>query len=304
MLYLRRIGILTLLACALLVSAEGAQGLWNRHRAGQDWESRSLQVGDLTRTYILHLPAGADRSKPMPLVLAFHGGGGTGPGMARLTDFDPIADREGFAVAYPNGIDRHWTDFRALSQTDDVAFVRVLIDAIERENNIDPKRVYATGISNGGFFSSYLACELTDKIAAIAAVAATMAEGEPEKCAPSRPISVLYLHGSQDPIVPIDGGAVAKTRGRCVSQDAALRFWRDFDKTEAKPEVSPPAVVHRSVYSGGKDGTEVVQYVVDGGGHVWPGGAQYLPTFIVGHATNAINASEVVWEFFKKHPEK
>jgi polyhydroxybutyrate depolymerase len=144
-------------------------------------------------------------------------------------------------------------------------------------------------MSNGGFFSSSLACKLTDRIAAIAVVAATMGEGEPEQCSPSRPISVLYMHGSKDPIVPIDGGAVLKTRGRCVSQDAAVRVWRDFDRTGARTDVPSPAGVHRTQYSGGKDGTEVVKYVVDGAGQVWPGGPQYLPAFIIGHATNAIS---------------
>ena len=301
---MKRTVVLLALAFTLVWTAASAAGPWHRQARSRDGESRSISVGEDKRTYILHLPARHDSSRPLPLVLAFHGGSGTGPGMARLTDFDEIADREGFAVAYPNGIDRHWNDFRQLSKTDDVSFIRALIDYLVSEEHIDPKRVYATGISNGGFFSSTLACELTDKIAAIAAVAATMGEGEPEHCVPSRPISVLYMHGSEDPIVPIDGGAVAKTRGRCISQDAAVRFWRDFDKTGSKQETYAPSRVHRAAYSGGKDGTEVVQYVVDGAGHVWPGGSQYLPAFIVGHATNAVNATEVIWKFFSQHSGK
>jgi len=299
----RRLLICTAIAVLFAVSADVASGQWRRpNHSSPAEESSSIQAGGLTRTYILHLPTGVNSAKPIPLVLAFHGGGGKGAGMVGLTGFDEIADREGFAVAYPDGIDRHWSDFRKLSSIDDVGFIRALIDKLIRENHIDPKRVYATGMSNGGFFSSYLACRLTDKIAAIAAVAATMGEGEPEQCSPSRPISVLYMHGSKDPIVPIEGGAVLKTRGKCVSQDTAVRFWRDFDKTGPRSGVPSPADVHLAVYSGGKAGTEVVQYVVDGAGHVWPGGSQYLPAFIIGHATKAINASEIVWEFFQKHP--
>ncbi len=285
-----------------------AHGQWERrgrHRQRTE-DSASIQVDGGTRTYILHLPKVPDSgsTKPIPLLIVLHGGGGQGAGMAGLTGFNEIADREGFAVVYPDGLNHHWSDFRKLSDADDVGFIRALIEKLERENNIDAKRVYATGISNGGFFSNYLACTLTDKIAAIASVAATMPEGEPEQCTPSRPISVMYIHGAEDPIVHIQGGAILKTRGRSVSQDVAVQFWRGFDRTaEASPDASKESAgVHRRVYAGGKDGTEVVQYVVDGAGHVWPGGPQYLPAFIIGHASNAINASEVIWGFFKKNP--
>jgi polyhydroxybutyrate depolymerase len=268
----------------------------------------SVDVNGVARTYVLHFPKSLDAKKSAPLVLVFHGGGGTGAATARMTGFNDIADREGFIVAYPDGLGRHWADFRGLSDSDDVGFIRTLIEKLERENNIDPRRVYATGISNGGFFSANLACILTDKIAAIASVAATMAEGEPEHCKPSKPISVLYIHGSKDPIVPIGGGPVARTRGVAVSQETAINFWKNFDQTSEKPETenfsSDNTTIHRKIYSGGKNGTEVVQYVIDGVGHVWPGGPQYLPAFIVGHATNAINASEVIWEFFKKNPPR
>jgi polyhydroxybutyrate depolymerase len=118
-----------LAALLFVVRADLAPGEWQRrNRSDPAKDNGSIQIGSVGRTYILHLPSRVDLSKPIPLVLAFHGGGGQGSGMVGLTGFDEVADRDGFAVAYPDGIGRHWADFRELSDRDDVAFVRALID--------------------------------------------------------------------------------------------------------------------------------------------------------------------------------
>ena len=196
--------------------------LVHARRAAGDSE-QTIQVGNLTRNYVLHVPEGLPH-KPVPLVLVFHGGGGHASNMPRFTGFDSTADAGNFVVAYPESFNTHWNDTRGLSPADDVAFIRALIAHLESTLNIDPQRIYATGISNGGFFAQRLACDLADRIAAVASVAATMPDTLVPVCKPSRPISVLFIQGTKDPLVHIEGGAVAGTHGRNVSLAAATSF--------------------------------------------------------------------------------
>ena len=142
----------------------------------------TLEVDGITRSYHLHVPPALGPA-PAPLVLVFHGGGGTGPGTERLTRFTALADREGFLVAFPEGIEKNWNDGREFTSSrahrdhvDDVAFVTALVDAIGRAHAVDPRRVYATGISNGGIFSHYLAAHLSARLAAIAPVVGGIAD--------------------------------------------------------------------------------------------------------------------------------
>lgn len=277
-------------------------------RPPKDDETDKISVGGTERSYILHVPESLPAGKSVPLVLVFHGGGGHAATMPKFTGFDQQADRAGFIVAYPEGLNTHWSDTRGLSPADDVGFIRALVAEVERSHSIDPKRVYATGISNGGFFSNRLACDLTDKIAAIASVAATMPETLMPVCKPSRPISVMFIHGTKDPLVPIEGGAVAHTHGMAVSLQQASEFWRSHDMTSPKavienlPDTAHDGTsVHRESYGGGKQGTEVVVYTIANGGHTWPGGPQYLPSLLVGKASRNLDATSVIWEFFSKH---
>ncbi len=151
------------------------------------------------------------------------------PGACRASPaLTPSPIAKVFVAAYPDGLNRSWNDGRGISPADDVAFVRAAIEDIERAHDVDPRRIYAAGISNGGFFSNKLACDLSDKIAAIASVAATMPEKLVAECKPSRPVPVMYMQGSKDPLVPIDGGEVGFRRGRgrgeSVSLAEAARF--------------------------------------------------------------------------------
>jgi polyhydroxybutyrate depolymerase len=165
-----------------------------------------------------------------------------------------------------------------------------------------------SGISNGGFFSQRLACDLSPQIAAVASVAATMPETLVPVCHPSHPISILFMQGTADPLVHIEGGPVARTHGRNISLIDAANFWIDHNQTTKKPDSSDlpshdpnGTSVHRDIYTGGKQNTEVVVYTIRGGGHTWPGGSQYFPAFLVGKVNHDINASEVVWDFFSHH---
>lgn len=277
-----------------------------------------VRVGAVTRTYLLHVPARYDKAKSMPLVLVFHGGGGRGANMPRFTGFDKLADSEGFIAVYPDGIDHHWNDGRENDDpaVDDVAFVSALLDQLESSYNIDRKRIFATGISNGGFFSQRLACDLSNRIAAVASVAATMPAELMKRAAPSRPVSVMLIDGTADPLVPYEGGTVGAELGgvgrggTAASAPDTIAFWARRDRCSAKPVVEDlpdrdPADgvrVRRETHAGGADGTEVVLYTVEGGGHTWPGGVQYLPKRLIGKTSHDIDATEVIWEFFARHP--
>jgi polyhydroxybutyrate depolymerase len=281
-------------------------------------ERRTLEVDGRTRTYLLHVPSGLPRGRPAALVLVFHGGGGQGLGTERLTHFSRIADRENFIVAYPDGINRRWNDgrngsaFRARERIDDVAFVSATIEAIAGERLIDRKRVYATGISNGAIFSHFLAAHLSTKIAAIAPVVGGVAESLARDFHPAEPVSVLVVQGTLDPLVPYDGGAVARQQqGRIVSTNEAVRLWVASDHCAANPsrgelpdrDPTDGCRVRTATWSNGGGGSAVTLYTIEGGGHTWPGGPQYLPRWIIGAVCRDFDASEEIWSFFKQHPK-
>lgn len=285
--------------------------------AGPSTTSRTIVVGTVSRTYLLHVPSAMPQGRPVGLVLALHGGGGNGRSTARLTGFDALADREGFLVAYPDAVDRNWNDGREAAtipaqrqKVDDVGFIRTLVASLTREFGIDPRRVYATGISNGGFMSQRLAVELGDRIAAIAPVAAGMAPGLRDRFAPRGVLSVLVLNGTEDRLVPYQGGPVARNRGQTISTPEIVRLWVAHNRCPTRGETTvlpdrDPADgtrVRRTVHGPCAAKAEVALYTVEGGGHTWPGGPQYLPVALIGRTSRDINATQVIWEFFAAHP--
>jgi polyhydroxybutyrate depolymerase len=274
-----------------------------------------MELDGITRSYHLHVPSAVGPT-PAPLVLVFHGGGGTGPGTERLTRFTALADREGFLVAFPEGVEKNWNDGREFTSSrahrdhvDDVAFVTALIDAIGRAHAVDPRRVYATGISNGGIFSHYLAAHLSARIAAIAPVVGGIADPPDAWLRPEQPVSVLMLQGTRDPLVPYHGGAVAFDRGKIIDTEEAARRWAALNGGREPVREPLPADGKdrcgglRTIYPGGRDGSEVTLVRLDGGGHTWPGGAQYLPERLIGRVCRDFDATVLIWDFFKAHPK-
>jgi polyhydroxybutyrate depolymerase len=282
----------------------------------------SIPLGGLERTYRLYIPALYSATKLVPLVFLLHGGGGTGEGMEKLTlgGFNRLADREGFIVAYPDGIEKHWNDGRGLEayrahreNIDDVGFISALIEHLIRTLNIDPNRIYAAGISNGGQFSQRLACELSDRIAAIGVVAIQLPEHLPSSCAPKRPVSVLMMPGTGDPLVPWEGGEIGFRRGRkfgrVLSVPESMRFWAKQNQCPTSPLITyepdrdpkDGTRVRRETYGPCGHETEVLLYAIEGGGHTWPGGDQYMPARIIGRTSRDADANEVIWDFFKRH---
>jgi len=283
-------------ACALADSAEG-----------------KLVFGGVERTYVIHRPPGAPAG-PRPMVVSLHGRLGQGKGQERLTGMDAVADREGFLLVYPDGIDRSWADARAVTpasqkKVDDVGFLTALIRQLVDQEHADPKRVFVAGTSNGAEMAHTLACRAPELIAAIAPVVGNLPAAL-EACEIKGHVSVAMFLGTEDPLMPYGGGSVKSDVGGAVlSADASLQAWGKSNGCQAAasdtslPDVDPAdgtRVVRRSL-TGCPAGTEVRLYRVEGGGHTWPGGWQYLPERVVGRTSRDLNASEEIWRFFKAH---
>ena len=269
-----------------------------------------MLVGDISRTYIVHVP---DQSSHRALILAFHGGGGRGRGMPLLTHFNQIADREGFVAAYPDGYRRYWRHIDETRQNgvDDLGFILALIEKLTRTYAIDPGKVYAAGISNGGFFAQRLAVEpeFSGRIGAIASVAATMPIylSQVEKL--PKPISVMLIHGTDDPLVPFEGGRVrAGARRQILSATDSAKKWAQLNGCSGTPTLSylpdrsgDSTRVRVENFPQCRGGAEVTLCAIEGGGHTWPGGWQYLPERVIGKTSRNIDASEEIVTFFKRH---
>jgi len=275
-------------------------------------QADTIIIDSLERNYIVYLPQNYRETEQLPLVIALHGGGGKGESMDRLTGFDAISDKYSFIVVYPDGINKQWNDGRNDSHVNksinDVKFISLLIDTLKRRFNIDTNRVYVTGISNGGLMTFRLACELSGKITAAATVAASMPEDAAYDCSPVRHIPIMIIFGDKDPLVPYDGGEInlfgLVMRGRVIPARQSLSKWLKFDECDTTPSVSVLDKVKddtkavKSVYKGDYP-DEVVFWLIEGGGHTWPGGWAYLPERLIGRTSQQFNASEEIWKFFE-----
>jgi polyhydroxybutyrate depolymerase len=273
----------------------------------------SLTVGSLERHYVLRLPDGASKGgKPVPLMIVLHGGGGNAANAEKISGFTEIAKREGFIVAYPEGTGRfgdalltwnarHCCGYAMKNQIDDVTFIRALIDGLTRAGIADPKRVYATGMSNGGMMTHRLGIELSDRLAAIAPVVGALFGDEPK---PPNAVSAIMFNGMLDKSVPVQGGQSAG-RGAAAWDGTPVTpamnqgvFWAGANGCDANPEKvdMPVYVLTRYHCSAGR---AVELYLVKDNGHAWPGGK---PGSMRGDTPNpALNATETMWAFFRSH---
>ncbi len=295
-----------MLAAALLVALPGS--------------ARALPAGDHAitfgeRAYILHVPSKLG-ARPA-LILNFHGGGGNAPAQQKYARMDPLADREGFLVAYPEGAGpfegklQTWNaggccGSAVRDNVDDVGFVRRLLADIARRQPYDPSRVYATGLSNGAMMAYRLAAELSDRIAAIAPVAGAIAV---EHFPAARSVPVMHIHSADDPRAPFAGGLgppfpMTSTRVMHLPVDAALGGWgkangcaipmEQKDRRESQGHIA-------TLFAYPKCRAEVLLWKLTGAGHVWPGGEpDYFPQ-LLGPGTTVIDANEEMWRFFSRH---
>lgn len=281
--------------------------------------NETLLVEGLTRRTIVHLPKQFEAHTKRPLVIVLHGAKLSGWIAQAVTGFDKLANEENFIVTYPDAIHRQWDDGRPEGFTpaygiNDVKFIATLIDYLVWKYNVDPEKVYVTGYSSGGMLTQKLGLELTDKIAAIAEVASSLPMAQLQKNEkPSRPISLLMINGSADKAFPWNGGNTKIVRirvGEVAPVMTTYQYWVEANGGADNDTRQRAESLQK--YKGGtkveflntrtENGTCVMLYKINGGGHTWPGSEvplRYIP--FLGRQSKQMNASELIWEFFKNN---
>jgi polyhydroxybutyrate depolymerase len=256
--------------------------------------SLNLQLNGITRNYLLYVPKSYDLISPSPLLFNFHGYGGTSNDHLLSANMRTLADQENFLLVYPQGsFDSfgagHWNASlpggENKSTADDTGFVRAMITSISKSYQVDEKRIYACGYSNGGMMSYFLGGSMSDKIAAIGSVSGTMLNGNPD---PAHPVPMINIHGTSDSILTYYGGDGS------TSTSDTLTYWANQNGANSSPQVtnltSGNINVEKFVYSDSNGTVWVEHYKVENGGHVW------FDLDLNGSDTNRL-----LWDFFKKH---
>jgi polyhydroxybutyrate depolymerase len=307
--------LLLLLALRLVADEQPQVG-----RPGSGTHTRSLRVGDRDRKYRIYIPKSYNGRKATPVVLVFHGGGGDPDGMMKLCGMNAKAEQAGFIAVYPFGTGKFGDRLLSFNggeccgyaqdnNVDDVGFVRALLDDLATVVSVDVDRVFATGLSNGGIMSHYLASELSDRIAAIAPVGGPLMLEKPRN---SRAVPVMHFHGTKDEFAPFPGGFGKGFLGRngitsFRSVEHTMQSWVQANGCRNEPEIvtlpdraNDGMQVLRKTWTGGRAGSEVVLIEIQGGGHTWPGQRPVIAR--LGESTMDISANDLMWEFFQRHP--
>ncbi|NND34821.1 MAG: T9SS type A sorting domain-containing protein [Saprospiraceae bacterium] len=268
----------------------------------------SLFYDGYTRTYLVHLPANQEHLDNLPLIIAMHGGFGSAANLQNQSGLSLKADAEGFMVVYPEGVRdgilniRTWNagwccGFASTSGVDDVGFINALLDTLYSRYSIDTSRVFATGMSNGGFMSYRLACEIPDRIAAIAPVACSMSVS---RCDSDKPVPIIHFHSYLDGSVPYAGGM-----GNGVSNhhnpplDSVAQVFGEINACQTKRDT----LTHNDMFTHIRWNdcdceAEINQYLTRDGGHSWPGG---MKTAIGDPVSTYISANDLMWDFFQNY---
>jgi polyhydroxybutyrate depolymerase len=287
-----------------------------------------IKQGEIThdgynRTWLTYIPKNYSKAKAYPLVIALHGGGGTAKQLMNSTKkrFNTLADTEGFIVVYPQGVKKSWNDnnkrdqngFARKENIDDVGFIGKMISKLQSKYNINSDAVFACGISNGGLMSQTLAMELSEKIKVVGMVAATFGKDEVDKVTAASPFSILFIHGTKDPIIPYTEGDITvfkKTRGHVLGIEKSIAYMCSLNGNSLEPIVTKLANVsvkdnmtseHLKYLNPENQSLKVELIKVINGGHSWPGAKKKkrLLKKITGATTQDFNACNKLWEFFK-----
>lgn len=286
----------------------------------KDTETEYFEFGGYERSYHVIVPNSYSPDTNYPLVFVLHGGGGTAKGLIRHTKarFNELSERDNFIVVYPFGIEKSWNDgardtigvARKLN-INDVGFFKETITRLNSDFSIDTNKVFACGISNGGFMVQRLAYELPKEIKGIGVIAANLSKVQAEKKGPKYPTSVIFINGTDDPIVPYNGGQVTvfrKNRGEVLSVVESIRTWKEINHCSQKlNEFSFPNKNENDKSKAIKNSwinpdipiIKVIAITIINGGHTWPGGNQNLPEWLVGNTNQDFNACDEIWDFFK-----
>jgi polyhydroxybutyrate depolymerase len=256
------------------------------------------------RDYLLYVPRSYDRTTPTPLVISMHGAGGWPVQQMNLSGWNRLAESQGFIVVYPSAAEgvgpRIWHADRGAGLLRDVRFISELLDTLEAAYNIDPTRIYANGISNGGGMTFVLSCTLSDRIAAVGMVAAAQTLAW-SWCTDRRPVPMMAFHGTADPMIPYNGGTSWMAPDTFPNVLTWTRNWARRNRCGPNPIASAVATdVTRLEYTACADDAAVVLYTVRGGGHTWPGGT-LMPEWFVGPTSKSIDATSLLWAFFREH---
>lgn len=296
-------------------------------------ESVSFEHDGLDREYRIHVPKSYSSPRAAPLFVFLHGGGGDSVQGSKM-GLTPIADKHGFIVVYPSAVNKNWNDGRELQKRserdrkiDDVAFIAAVVNRVKKDHSIDSDSVFCAGISNGGFMTQRMAIEKPQLFAAAGIFVASMGKTLKEKFDPKLPMSMVFINGTEDPLVPYGGGEVqvdlfpkltrlrgksVESRGICVATEEVVEMWVERNGITSEPTVtdlpnkstSDDSQVEFRLWKGGKHGTAVALYKVIGGGHTVPGGMQYLPQRLIGRVNRDIEGFETMWQFFRGYARK
>lgn len=247
---------------------------------------KEIDVNGIKRDYIVHVPQSYSADEKYPLLFAFHGLGGNMKSSYDNSKFHLLAESENFIVVHPNGISSKWNAV-TVSNNADIDFVNVLIAELQKTYAVDSNRIYSSGMSNGGYFSFLLACELSDKIAAIGSVTGLMFKNALENCSPKRSVPILQIHGTQDNVVNYSG------------VDEVISYWVEHNGLNSTPiksqipdsDTTDGSTVEKFVYQGDNENVEIQHFKIIGGSHEWPGYQGNMD----------IDASTEVWNFVKKY---
>lgn len=313
MMHLRIPIVLLLLSCWVFNSCISQQYRQSVQKFEFEYQGES-------RLYLVHLPPPEKMKQPLPVLFHIHGGGGTAMGTVGLTfgRFNELADRDGFIVVYPEAIGKNWNDGRKVQlnksfseKRDDVGYFAEVVNRLKKNYSIDENQIFAAGMSNGGFMTARLLCDRADLFRGGAILTATLAEDYVDACQPSQPVGVLVMNGTDDNLVPYEGGDIklfkrSKSRGKIISTDDCMELWQKHNNCQEKsapvalPDLEKDGTrIFKTSYSNCDPGGALVLYRIEGGGHTWAGGKQYLGEKLIGKTSRDINACDVIWEFFQ-----
>jgi polyhydroxybutyrate depolymerase len=282
----------------------------------------SIDLKGVARTYSVQFPD----NRPAPLVIVLHGNTQTGADMVSRTSWPAVARRERFGVVFPDGLNRAWADLRLNANragrappegTDDVGFIVALIEKFIADGAADPKRIYVTGLSNGGAMTMTMVCVRAELFAAAAAVIINFTDEMANACHPARPVPMLMINGTADPLIPYEGGRGTSRFARpgFWSTEKTFAFWRRVNGCEGPDadvsdlphcDKSDPTTVTR-FSSRCPPGRDAVLYRVNHGGHRMPGNFadarfRHIVDMWLGPQNRDIDSAELTWEFFRKFP--